>query len=511
MSEIYTEHTLSDAGTIREEHAQPENTNKQHEDHQNNSKLTISPQKTTLCENIQNSYNPSSKLPMTKNPGKLTCEPIIPTNSSNTNSNNNPEAKEVIPSPQKEFFTPNEKIEHLENQVKKLLGELKTKKFQLDNMTMARNNFEKELKRMKGQQRATNHKFEHNRNQQETLKLDYIANLKKYAELKNDYNQIYEYKLKYEVLTQITESDYRPIFENQNASLEGKMKLFFDKLIMCESKIRSMDKQAEKDMQKLDRALDEKNKAFKREQQALLKLEELQEKYDKLVRNGVASNKSQKGQLKPKATKAVKNGPKSGKNAANWSKQVVKARPKFKLTGQNTAEEMSKQANIKAANYAVDADDDLEDISPEDFEKELIKAAKNSKTKSSKSAKFDQNTQLMGKRAQPSPEKAKKSPKQVTDSTEKKLSVQDQNQQKTPAENVFTLRAEPRKPTKSSKSSKSRKKGTRGGKASNLIKKATNKFSGKNEKDLFNSSRIQGSEQNKQKAAYWNKFFNGKK
>jgi hypothetical protein len=73
------------------------------------------------------------------------------------------------------------------------------------------------------------------------------------------------------------------------------------------------------------------------------------------------------------------------------------------------------------------------------------------------------------------------------------------------------LRAEPRKPTKSSKSSKSRKKGTRGGKASNLIKKATNKFSGKNEKDLFNSSRIQGSEQNKQKAAYWNKFFNGKK
>jgi hypothetical protein len=98
------------------------------------------------------------------------------------------------------------------------------------------------------------------------------------------------------------------------------------------------------------------------------------------------------------------------------------------LTGQNTAEEMSKQANIKAANYAVDADDDLEDISPEDFEKELIKAAKNSKTKSSKSAKFDQNTQLMGKRAQPSPEKAKKSPKQVTDSTEKKLSVQDQNQ-----------------------------------------------------------------------------------
>jgi archaellum component FlaC len=66
---------------------------------------------------------------MTKNPGKLTCEPIIPTNSSNTNSNNNPEAKEAISGPQKEFSTPQEKIEHLENQVKKLVGELKAKKF----------------------------------------------------------------------------------------------------------------------------------------------------------------------------------------------------------------------------------------------------------------------------------------------------------------------------------------------------------------------------------------------
>ena len=141
------------------------------------------------------------------------------------------------------------------------------------------------------------------------LKLNFVKKLDECKNLKNELFEMEIIKLKYDVLINMEEIHYKDILENPNASLDSKVRLFYEKLISLESKIRISDMQSIKDQELVE-------KAQNKEKIAKNKCAELSKKVDMLEK--------EKNSLKL----VLENSAKKQKNLTDQNKQLQKSASK---------------------------------------------------------------------------------------------------------------------------------------------------------------------------------------
>jgi predicted ATP-grasp superfamily ATP-dependent carboligase len=104
-------------------------------------------------------------------------------------------------------------------------------------------------------------------------------------------NQLDVYKLKYEVTTQMNDTHLQDIFDNPNASVDSKLRLFYDKLVSNFSRMKTLEKNNSLVLEKLDKAYKSKEKAQSRSL-------DVSKKVDKLELKIQSQNKQMETQLK---------------------------------------------------------------------------------------------------------------------------------------------------------------------------------------------------------------------